>query len=160
MTGHSPWNIEAARVVLAGFKGREGAALPMLHALQERFGYVDDDAVPLLAAALNISKADVFGVVTFYHDFKREPHSGHVLKLCRAEACQSMGCEDLVIHLEHRHGIAADETKAAGGLDVESVYCLGNCALSPAALLDGEPIGRLDFDRLDTIVRECRGILA
>ena len=117
-----------------------GRGLPILHDLQHRFGYIDDDAIPLMAEALNISKAEVLGVVSFYPDFRRAPVDGRVLKLCRAESCQAMGCEDLVAHLEARHGIAADEASSDAGLHVETVYCLGNCALSPAALLDGEPM--------------------
>jgi len=96
-------------------------------------------------------------VVSFYHDFRRSPVDGRVLKVCRAESCQAMGCEDLVAHLESRHGIVPDVTQAGAGLHVETVYCLGNCALSPAALLDGEPVGRLDRDRLDAIVAGAKG---
>ena len=134
-----------------------GATLPILHDLQEQFGYIDDAAIPLIAEALNISKAETLGVVSFYHDFRRSPLDGRVLKLCRAESCQSMGCEQLVSHLELRHGIKVDDEDNHFGLHVETVYCLGNCALSPAALLDGEPIGRLDGDRIDAIVASAQG---
>jgi formate dehydrogenase subunit gamma len=131
--------------------------LPILHDLQEQFGYIDDRAIPLLADALNISRAETLGVISFYHDFRRSPVDGRVLKLCRAESCQAMGCEELVAHLEARHGITADGEDDRAELHVESVYCLGNCALSPAALLDGEPIGRLDRDRIDAIVADAEG---
>jgi formate dehydrogenase subunit gamma len=131
--------------------------LPILHDLQEQFGYIDDRAIPLLADALNISRAETLGVISFYHDFRRSPVDGRVLKLCRAESCQAMGCEELVAHLEARHGITADGEDDRAKLHVESVYCLGNCALSPAALLDGEPIGRLDRDRIDAIVADAEG---
>jgi formate dehydrogenase subunit gamma len=134
-----------------------GATLPILHDLQAQFGYIDDAAVPLIADALNISKAETLGVISFYHDFRRSPVDGRVLKLCRAESCQSMGCEDLVSHLELRHGVKADDEDSRSGLHVETVYCLGNCALSPAALLDGTPIGRLDRDRIDAIVASAQG---
>jgi formate dehydrogenase subunit gamma len=134
-----------------------GAMLPILHDLQEEFGYIDERAVPLIADALNISKAETLGVISFYHDFRRSPADGRMLKLCRAESCQAMGCEDLVAHLAERHGIKADDEDARGGLCVESVYCLGNCALSPSALLDGTPIGRLDRDRIDAIVADAAG---
>lgn len=131
--------------------------LPILHDLQEQFGYIDERAIPLIADALNISRAEILGVISFYHDFRRSPIDGRVLKLCRAESCQAMGCEDLVSHLEVRHGIEVDGADGHDELHVETVYCLGNCALSPSALLDGEPIGRLDRDRIDAIVADAQG---
>jgi formate dehydrogenase subunit gamma len=134
-----------------------GAALPILHDLQHHFGYIDDAAIMLMADALNISRAEALGVVSFYHDFRRAPVDGRVLKLCRAESCQATGCEDLVAHLETRHGLKPDDPEPGAELHVETVYCLGNCALSPSALLDGEPIGRLDRDRIDAIVAGAKG---
>ena len=134
-----------------------GATLPILHDLMEQFGYIDDAAIPLIAEALSISRAEALGVVSFYHDFRRSPVSGRVLKLCRAESCQATGCEDLVSHLAVRHGVTVDGVEESSGIHVETVYCLGNCALSPAGLLDGQPIGRLDRDRLDAIVAAARG---
>ena len=131
-----------------------GAALPILHALQECFGYIDDAAIPVIAEALNLSNAEVLGVVSFYHDFRRAPIEGATLQLCRAESCQALGCEDLVAHLAAAHGVAVDHAGRGAPLHVETVYCLGNCALSPAALLDGEPIGRLDRDKIDAIVAQ------
>ena len=128
-----------------------------MHELQDAFGYVDSRAVPLIAEALNVSKAEVHGVISFYHDFRSVPAGKHVLKLCRAEACQSMGCEALVAHLATTHHLAPGDTSRDGGLSVETVYCLGNCALSPAALLDGELIGRLDASELDMIVLNATG---
>jgi formate dehydrogenase subunit gamma len=132
-----------------------GALLPILHAVQESFGHVDDEAVPVIAAALNLSRAEVHGVVTFYHDFRRSAPGRHVLKLCRAEACQSMGCEDLADRLTRRLGIGFGETTADGRLTLEAVYCLGNCALSPAAMLDGKLLGRLDGRRLDALLLDA-----
>ncbi len=152
MAAKAAFDIEIAREVIDRRRSIPGAALPILHDLQHQFGYIDDAAVALLADALNISKAEALGVVSFYHDFRRSPIDGRVLKMCRAESCQAMGSEDLVAHLESRHGIVVDDPEAGSGLHVETVYCLGNCPLSPAALLDGEPIGRLDRDRLDAIV--------
>ena len=131
--------------------------LPILHDLQEQFGYIDERVIPLIADALNVSRAETLGVISFYHDFRRSPIDGRVLKLCRAESCQAMGCEDLVSHLADRHGIKVDDADESSALHVETVYCLGNCALSPAALLDGEPIGRLDRDRIDAIVADAQG---
>ena len=152
MAAKAAFDAELARAVIDRRRSTPGAALPILHDLQHQFGYIDNAAVALVADALNISKAEALGVVSFYHDFRRSPSNGLVLKLCRAESCQAMGCEDLVSHLAVRHGVTIDGADEGSGLHVESVYCLGNCALSPAALLDGEPIGRLDRDRLDALV--------
>src|ERR1700688_3119648 len=152
LSGRMAFDLSLAQVLIDRKRYTPGAALPILHDLQEQFGYIDDAVIPLIADALNISRAETLGVVSFYHDFRRAPVDGRVLKLCRAESCQSMGCEDLVSHLELRHGIKADAEDNHSGLHVGTVYCLGNCALSPAALLDGAPIGRLDRDRIDAIV--------
>jgi formate dehydrogenase subunit gamma len=157
MTGNAPWNAELASTIIKERRDRQGAAVPILRALQERFGYIDNAAIPLIAEELNISKAEVHGVVSFYHDFRHAPVDGDVLKLCRAEACQSMGCEDLVAHLAAEHGIEVDKSSPGAPLHVETVYCLGNCALSPAALLNGDPVGRLNRTRIDSIVRDARG---
>ncbi len=153
LSGRTAFDVDLARTLIDRKRALPGATLPILHDLLQQFGYIDDAAIPLIAEALNISKAETLGVVSFYHDFRRSPLDGRVLKLCRAESCQAMGCEDLVSHLAVRHGVTVDDGVDEGsGIHVESVYCLGNCALSPAALLDGEPIGRLDRDRLDAIV--------
>jgi formate dehydrogenase subunit gamma len=151
------FDLDLARTLIDRKRDTPGGTLPILHDLQERFGYIDDAAIPLIAEALNISKAETLGVISFYHDFRRSPVDGHALKLCRAESCQSMGCEQLVLHLELHHGIKVDDEYNHFGLHVETVYCLGNCALSPAALLDGAPIGRLDRDRIDAIVAAAQG---
>ena len=133
-----------------------GALLPILHALQEEFGYVDEAAVPLMAEALNISQAEVLGVISFYHDFRRTPPGRHVLQMCRAEACQSMGCGALIEHVEKRLGIKLGETTADGGLTLKQVFCLGNCALSPAVMLDGQPYGRVSASVADALIDTAR----
>jgi formate dehydrogenase subunit gamma len=156
VSGRMAFDLDLARTLIDRKRDIPGATLAILHDLQEQFGYIDDSAIPLIADALNISRAETLGVISFYHDFHRSPLDGRVLKLCRAESCQSMGCEDLVSHLEHRHGIKVDD-ETHSGLHVKTVYCLGNCALSPAALLDGAPIGRLDQDRIDAIVAAAQG---
>jgi formate dehydrogenase subunit gamma len=143
---------EALDRLIAAHRDRPGALLPLLHAVQEAFGYVDDAAVPVIAKALNLSRAEVHGVLTFYHDFRRAPAGRHVLRLCRAEACQSMGCETLAEGLKARLGIDFGATTPDGRITLESVYCLGNCALSPAAMLDGRLHGRLDERRLDGLL--------
>ena len=157
MSGRTAFDVDLARTLIERKRATPGATLPILHDLQEQFGYIDDAAIPLIAEALNISKAETLGVVSFYHDFRRSPLDGQVLKLCRAESCQAMGCEDLVSHLSARHGIEIDGAEDSSELHVESVYCLGNCPLSPAGLLDGEPIGRLDGDRIDALVASAQG---
>jgi formate dehydrogenase subunit gamma len=157
VSGRMAFDLDLARTLIDRKRDIPGATLPILHDFQEQFGYIDDSAIPLIADALNISRAETLGVISFYHDFHRSPIDGRELKLCRAESCQSMGCEDLVSHLEHRHGVKVDDDENHSGLHVKTVYCLGNCALSPAALLDGAPIGRLDRDRIDAIVAEARG---
>jgi formate dehydrogenase subunit gamma len=157
MPGRMAFDADLARTLIDRKRAMRGAMLPILHDLQDEFGYIDERAVPLIAEALNISKAETLGVISFYHDFRRSPADGRVLKLCRAESCQAMGCEELVAHLANRHGIKPDDEDAPAGLRVESVYCLGNCALSPSALLDGAPIGRLDRDRIDAIVAGAGG---
>jgi formate dehydrogenase subunit gamma len=157
MAAKAAFDAELACIVIDRHRTTPGAALPILHDLQHQFGYIDDKAIALMAEALNISKAEALGVVSFYHDFRRAPTDGAVLKLCRAESCQAMGCEDLVAHLNARHGVLVDDPDGRGSLHVETVYCLGNCALSPAALLDGRPIGRLDRDRLDALLATTKG---
>ena len=133
-----------------------GALLPILHAIQEQLGFVPPAAIERIATALNLSRAEVHGVITFYHDFRTAPPGGTVLKLCRAEACQAMGCQRLEQRLHEVHGVAMGATSSDGSLSVEAVYCLGNCALSPSALVDGKLLGRLDAARLDAIVAQAR----
>ncbi|MEO6594098.1 MAG: formate dehydrogenase subunit gamma [Planctomycetota bacterium] len=137
-------------------KDLPGALLPILHAIQDQLGYVPPAATERLAKSLNISLADVHGVITFYHDFRSKPPGRHVLKLCRAEACQSMGCERLEHRLREHHGVGMKETSADGNLTVEPVYCLGNCALSPALLLDGNLQGRVTEARLDELLASTK----
>ena len=117
-------------------KHREGATLPILHALQEVFGFVPDEAIPMVAEALNLSRAEVHGVVTFYHDFRKEPPGRRVLKLCRAESCQAAGGDALAARAEETLGVTMGETTADGRVTLEAVYCLGLCHSAPAAMLD------------------------
>jgi formate dehydrogenase subunit gamma len=152
---HAPWDEAEARAIIAGFDGVPGPLLPILHALQDHFGCVPEAAKPLIAHALNLSRAEVHGVVTFYHDYRAEPAGRHVLKLCRAEACQSVGGAALHHGVLAKLGLEWGGTTPDGRLTVEAVYCLGLCATAPAALLDGEPVGRLDAARLDGVVAEA-----
>ena len=130
--------------------------LPILHALQEEFGYIDEAAEPLIAQALNITRAEVHGVVTFYHDFRRAPAGRHVLKLCRAEACQAAGGDSLAARAEARLGVAIGSTAPDGSVTLEPVYCLGLCSVGPSAMLNGRVVARLDDSRLDALLAEAQ----
>lgn len=152
----APWDRDVALRLIREHLDREGPLLPILHALQEEFGYIDTAAEPLIAEALNITRAEVHGVITFYHDFRREPAGRHVLKLCRAEACQSAGGDPLAARAEARLGLKMGTTAPDGSVTLEPVYCLGLCATAPSAMLDGRVIGRLDASHLDALLAETQ----
>jgi len=141
------FNPDRVREIAEGLQGLDGPLLPILHTINDQFGYVDARALPVIADVLNLTRAEVQGVVSFYHDFRRVPAGRHIVKVCRAEACQSMGAERLITELETAFGIKLGETSKDGRVTLEPVYCLGNCALSPAALIDGKLYGRLDAAR-------------
>ncbi|MCP4615069.1 MAG: formate dehydrogenase subunit gamma [Bradyrhizobium sp.] len=153
---YEPWSAERAAEIIAGHKAIEGATLVILHALQEAFGYVPEPAIPMVAEALSLSRAEVHGVFTFYHDFRREPAGRHVLELCRAEACQAAGGDALAAHAEARLGIALGYTTSDDRVTLEPIYCLGLCATAPSAMLDGRVVGRLDEKRLDALLVEAQ----
>lgn len=142
--------------IISELQGLEGPLLPILHAVQGTFGYVPEEAKPLIAQALNLSRAEVHGVVSFYHDFRSHSAGRHVLKLCRAEACQSMGGDALAERVKSLLGIDFHETTPDGAVTLEPVFCLGLCACAPSAMLDGELHGRLDEDCLGELVAEAR----
>ncbi len=150
--------MDTAHVVerIQGLQHLPGALLPILHSLQEEFGYIDDAMIPLIAEALNISHAEVHGVISFYHDFRRTPAGRHVLQICRAESCQAMGCNSLIAHVEKSLGVKLGETSADGNFTLRPVYCLGNCALSPAVMLDGQPYGRVSAAVADSLIENAR----
>ena len=150
------WNADRASEIIAQHRELEGPLLPILHALQDEFGYIDAAAEPVLAEALNLSRAEVHGVVTFYHDFRRAPAGRHVLKLCRAEACQAAGGDALAARAEMRLGVAIGATAPDGSVTLEPVYCLGLCATAPSAMVDGRVVGRLDPQRLDAVLAEVQ----
>jgi formate dehydrogenase subunit gamma len=133
----------------------EGPLLPMLHALQAAFDHVPQAAVPILAQTLNISAAEVHGVVSFYHDFKEAPSGRHVVKICRAEACQAVGANVLADATLEKLGVAWHGTTANGAVTIEPVYCLGLCACGPAAMVDGKVVGRVDASKMDQILSEA-----
>src|SRR5262245_27000550 len=142
--------------IIDEMRGLEGPLLPILHGIQGEFGYVPHHAWPVIAEARILSRAEVYGVVTFYHDYRDHPAGRHVLKLCQAEACQSMGSDRMAARVKALLGIDFHETTKDGAVTLEPVYCLGLCACSPSAMLDGEVIGRLDAARVDEIVAEVR----
>lgn len=148
-------DIALAKKRIEGFQDTPGALVPMLHALQEEFGYVDEAAVPLLAEALNLSRAEVHGVISFYHGFRQGAPGKHVLKICRSESCQAMGCNQLIEHVEKNLGVKMGETTADGNFTLEPVYCLGNCALSPASMLDGQPYGKVTASVADALIENA-----
>ena len=140
------WDEGDARAIIAGLCRLEGAALPILHGLQDHFGWVPPQAHAMIADALNISRAEMLGIVSFYHDFRTQSPPRRIVKLCRAEACQAQGCEELVAEFEREFGIAGNHQSA--DLAIETIYCLGNCALGPSAMVGDELVGRLDVRRL------------
>jgi formate dehydrogenase subunit gamma len=149
-----PSERETVRRIVEDMKDRPGPLIEILHSVQAALGYVPSDAVPILADVLNISRAEVHGVVTFYHFFRETPPGRHTVSLCRAEACQSMGADELANHAKRRLGVDFHETTSDGAFSLEPVFCLGNCACSPAAMIDGRLYGRLTPERFDALVAE------
>jgi formate dehydrogenase subunit gamma len=152
MTGDQASMAQRVRAVVDVHRGDRGALLPILHGLQAEFGYIGPEMVPVIAEELNLSKAEVHGVISFYADFRSEPAGRTVVKLCRAEACQSVGAERLVAHAQQVFGIKLGQTTADGSITLEQVFCLGNCALGPAGQINGRLVGRLDENRLDVLM--------
>ena len=133
---------------------RPGPLLPILHAIQDELGYVPSEAVPIVAEVLNVSRAEVHGVISFYHLFRESPPGQHTLYLCRAEACQAMGARDLERHAKEKLGVGFHETTADGQYSLEPIYCLGNCACSPAVMVDDFVYGRVTPERLDELLEQ------
>ncbi|EHR02301.1 formate dehydrogenase subunit gamma [Bradyrhizobium sp. WSM471] len=155
-TVYEPWDETRGAEIIAEHSKQEGATLVILHALQEAFGYVPVAAIPMVAQALNLSRAEVHGVFTFYHDFRHKPAGRHVLKLCRAEACQAAGGDALAARAEAKLGVSLGHTTADDRVTLEPIYCLGLCATAPSAMLDGRLIGRLDEKRIDALVAQVQ----
>jgi formate dehydrogenase subunit gamma len=151
-----PADMEDIRALALARAAMPGALLPILHAIQERFGHVPGAAVAIVADVLNLSRADVHGVVSFYRDFRDAKPGRHVVKLCRAEACQAVGARGLERHATATLGVRFGETTADGAITLEPVYCLGNCAAGPSMMVDGEPVGRVDAAAFDATVAALR----
>ncbi len=148
------WSESRTSEIIRRHEGRKGPLLPILHDVQAEFGCIPAPAIPQIATTLNLTRAEVHGVVSFYHDFREAPAGRHVLKLCRAEACQSMQGEALAEQVLRHFGVAWGGTTPDGHLTVEATYCLGLCACAPSALLDGEPRGRLTAESMVALVEE------
>ena len=142
--------------ILDRWAGVPGSLLPILHDVQAAFGFVPPGAVGPIAAALNRSRAEVHGVISFYHDFRQAPRGRHLLKLCQAESCQACGSRELTANVERALGCRLGETSADGAVTLEPVYCLGNCAVSPAAMLDGELLGRVTATKVHRLLQQAR----
>ena len=142
--------------VLEERKHQPGALLPILHGIQDGLGYVPSEAIAQIAKALNLSRAEVHGVVSFYHHFRTSPPGRHIVYLCRAESCQSMGANQLVDHAKEKLGVDFHETTRDGSFTLEPIFCLGNCACSPAMMIDDEVYGRVTPERFEEVVRKVR----
>lgn len=149
---------DAVQAAISAHAHRPGALLPLLHEVQDRLGYVPPAAVPLIAAGLNLSRADVHGVVSFYHHFRTAPPGRHVVRLCRAEACQAVGALALERQLKQRLDVDWHGTSADGAVTLEPVYCLGNCAAGPSLMLDDIVHGRVDAAVVEVLLQSCRPV--
>ena len=146
---------EVMQPILAECRDLEGPLLPILHAVQAEFGFVPDDVIQIIADDLNITRAEVHGVITFYHDFRDASAGKHVVKICRAEACQAVGGTALSERAFDRLGVGWHGTTPNGNVTLEPVYCLGLCACGPAAMVDGKVVGRVDAAKLDKLLTEA-----
>jgi formate dehydrogenase subunit gamma len=151
--------LQAVRAIAAQHRHTPGGLMPALHQVQDTLGHVPEAAVPVLAQTFNLSRAEVHGVVSYYHHFRREPAGRHVLQICRAEACQAMGADALVEHAQRRLGCRLGERTEDGGVTLESVYCLGLCASSPALTLDDTPHARVSMQRFDALIAPLRRVV-
>ncbi len=141
-----------ATAIINRFGARPEMLVQILHAFVDRYAYVSEEAIRQIAAELNLSRAEVHGVVSFYHDFRTAPPGRRVVRICQAEACQAMGSRELTAHAEKRLGAALGATTPDGATTLEPVYCLGNCACSPAVMIDHRVYGRVDADRFDQLI--------
>ncbi len=146
-----------ASEIINRFGARPELLVQILHAFLERYGYISKEAIRQLADELNLSRADVHGVVSFYHDFRTTPPGKHTLKICQAESCQAMGSRELTTRAEERLGVSLSHTTEDGKLSLEPVYCLGLCACSPAVMVDNKVYSRVDATKLDGLIEECGG---
>ena len=151
------WDDERAKEIVTRNSDRPGALMPILREIVDTFGYIESNIVPFIARTLNLSRADVHGVITFYHDFRQEPPGKHIVQICRAESCQAMHAETLIDHAKNRLGVDWGETTKDGKYTLEPVYCLGNCACSPAMMIDESLYGRVTPDQFDNLTGKKKG---
>lgn len=143
--------------ILAAHQTMPGNLLPILHGIQDTLGYIPQDAVADIAQSLSLSRAEVHGVISFYHYFRTTPPGKHTIRICRAESCQSMNGKALEEHAKQKLGIDFHETTADEQFSLEAVYCLGNCACSPAITIDNEVYGRVTAEKFDQLIASCKG---
>ena len=156
MPRYQPWSSADATEIVQAHAANKGAAIEIFHKMMERFGYVDRAIVPVVAETLNLSRAEIHGTLTFYHDFRDHPPGRRTIKVCRAEACQSRGALAMGEALRRKLGIDWHGTTSDGAITVEPVYCLGLCAHAPAVLIDDEPVGCVRVETLDGLIAEAR----
>jgi formate dehydrogenase subunit gamma len=156
MSESREWTPQSIQAEIDALKHKPGALLPILHAIQDRFGCIPEATVPIIAEALNQTRAEVHGVIGFYHHFRTTPPGRHVVQLCRAEACQAVGGRALEAHARARLGIDYHATTADREITLEAVYCLGNCACGPAVRVDDRVLGRVTPERFDALVDELQ----
>jgi len=143
---------EIVESAIESHKGKIGALLPVLHSIQDKLGHIPPESIPMIGRAMNLSRAEVHGVMSFYHDFRNEPAGEHILHLCRAEACQAMGSRELEDHVKERLGIDYGETTSDGLFTLEPVYCLGNCACSPSLRVNDDLHARVTAEKFDELI--------
>ena len=153
---NNQWKLEEISSIVASLKDKPGALLPILHGIQDHLGYVPPETVPLIARELNLSRAEVHGVISFYHYFRETPPGKQTIHICRAESCQAMGSDELEAHAKQRLGIDYHENTADGEFSLEPVYCLGNCACSPSIMVGTEVYGRVTPEWFDEIIAETQ----
>lgn len=147
---------ERIDAIIQAHRQLPGALLPLLHAIQDELGYIPPNATPSIAKGLNLSRAEVHGVISFYHYFRTTPPGKHILQVCRAESCQAMGCTELEQQVKTLLGIDYHQTTADGSITLEPVYCLGNCACSPSISVDNEVQGRMDAEQIQALITALR----
>lgn len=153
---YQAWDLESAQEAVNDLANEPGALIEALHRLQDLYGYLTDDALIMLAQTFNLSRAEVYGVASFYHDFKRSKPGKYIIKVCQAEACQAMGSEALTDTIKQQLGVDFHETTADGSITLEPVYCLGNCACSPNIMVDRQVHARMNADKFKSLVDDLR----
>lgn len=154
MSSSTEWTTQSIQTIIDALKHKPGAMLPILHAIQDEIGYIPDKAISLIADSLLQTRAEVHGVISFYHHFRTTPPGRHTIEICRAEACQAMGCRSLEQHAKTTLGIDYHQTTADRRFSLEAVYCLGNCATAPSIRIDNDIHGRVSLDKFDALIRE------